>query len=254
MSAVTASAHGSDPAREAAPMIRIRDLEFRYRHGDFALRVPDFAIARGTQVAFTGPSGSGKTTMLNLVAGIHTPDTGQVTVDGARIDEMSDAARRAFRVRRLGLVFQEFELITYLGVLDNILLPYRIGAGLRLERETRERALELADRVGIAGSMLRRNVTRLSQGEKQRVALCRALLRRPRLLLADEPTGSLDPTNTTIVLDLILEAAQESGATLIMVTHDHELLGRFDRTVDFGAFHASAPGASSPATHEASDA
>ena len=221
------------------PMVHIERLRFRYRHSDFALRVPDLAITRGCTVAFTGPSGSGKTTLLNLIAGIRTPDDGRITVDGVRINALNETARRAFRVRRLGLVFQEFELIEYLSVLDNILLPYRIGAGLRLERSTRERAIELARVVGIE-SKLRRYVGRLSQGEKQRVALCRALLPRPLLLLADEPTGSLDPANKMRVLDLLLQCAAEVEATLVMVTHDHDLLDRFDRIVDFRGFHDAA--------------
>ena len=232
------------------PMVHIERLRFRYRHSDFALRVPDLAITRGSTVAFTGPSGSGKTTLLNLIAGIRTPDDGRITVDGVRINALNETARRAFRVQRLGLVFQEFELIEYLSVLDNILLPYRIGAGLRLERSTRERAIELARVVGIE-SKLRRYVGRLSHGEKQRVALCRALLIRPRLLLADEPTGSLDPANKVRVLDLLLDCARELESTLIMVTHDHDLLDRFDRIVDFSRFHdAAAPGDSGAALAE----
>ncbi len=240
------------PGRDAVdPMVHIERLRFRYRHSDFALRVPELAITRGSTVAFTGPSGSGKTTLLNLIAGIRVPDHGRITVDGDRVDSLSEPARRAFRVRRLGLVFEEFELIEYLSVLDNILLPYRIGAGLRLERATRERATELARVVGIEGK-LRRYVGRLSQGEKQRVALCRALLIRPRLLLADEPTGSLDPANKVRVLDLLLDSARELESTLIMVTHDHDLLDRFDRIVDFSQFHeAAAPGDAGAALAEA---
>jgi putative ABC transport system ATP-binding protein len=233
---VTAQRHEED-ATEA--MVRIAGLSFRYRHGDFALRVAELEIGRARTIAFTGPSGSGKTTLLSLIAGIRTPEQGQVSVDGVRIDALDEPARRAFRVRRLGLVFQEFELIGHLSVIDNILLPYRIGAGLRLERPTTERAIELARLVGIEDK-LRRCVGRLSQGEKQRVALCRALLTRPRLLLADEPTGSLDPTNKQLVLDLLLDSAREAGSTLVMVTHDGGLLDRFDRVVDFSVFHESA--------------
>ncbi len=233
------------------PMVHIEQLRFRYRHSDFVLRVPDLAITRGSTVAFTGPSGSGKTTLLNLIAGIRTPDHGRITVEGIRVNALNETARRAFRVRRLGLVFQEFELIEYLSVLDNILIPYRIGAGLRLERSTRERAIKLARIVGIE-SKLSRYVGRLSHGEKQRVALCRALLIRPRLLLADEPTGSLDPANKVRVIDLLLECAGEVEATLVMVTHDHDLLDRFDRIVDFTGFHAAAaPGDSGAGVAEA---
>ncbi len=224
------------------PMVHIEGLRFRYRHSDFALWVPELTITGGSTVAFTGPSGSGKTTLLNLIAGIRAPDEGRIAVDGVQVDSLSETARRAFRVCRLGLVFQEFELIEHLSVLDNILLPYRIGPALRLERSTRERAVELAGTVGI-DDKLHRYVGRLSQGEKQRVALCRALLTRPGLLLADEPTGSLDPANKMRVLDLLFECAREAGATLVMVTHDHDLLDRFERIVDFRQFHDTAASA-----------
>jgi len=219
-----------------APIVHVDGLRFSYRDSDFALHVPALEIERGVSVALTGPSGSGKTTLLHLLAGIHLPSAGRITVDGVEIASLGDAARRAFRIRRLGLVFQEFELLEYLDVLDNILLPYRIGPGLTLDGETRRRAEMLARTVGI-GELIRRRAARLSHGEKQRVALCRALVTRPGLLLADEPTGSLDPTNKRRVLDLLLQCAREAGATLVMVTHDHELLDRFDRIVDFGQFH-----------------
>jgi putative ABC transport system ATP-binding protein len=129
-------------------------------------------------------------------------------------------------------VFQEFELLEYLSVLDNILLPYRINPALGLDRKVRGRAAELADHVGI-GDKLARHATRLSQGEMQRVAVCRALVADPPLLLADEPTGNLDPDNTERVLDILFASAAERGATLVTVTHEYELLTRFDRVIDF---------------------
>ncbi len=221
------------------PMVHIDGLRFQYRNSDFVLRVSELRIGRGASVAFTGPSGSGKTTLLNLIAGIRTHYGGRISVDGVNIDALSDSARRTFRVCRIGLVFQEFELIEHFSVLDNMLLPYRIGPALKLTRSVRERALELAAIVGI-DDKLRRFVGRLSQGEKQRVALCRALLTRPGLLLADEPTGSLDPTNTLRVLELLFQCARDAEATLIMVTHNHELLDRFERVVDFSQFHCAA--------------
>ena len=225
-----------------APALHIEGLRFHYRNSDFALHVRELKIEPGASVAFIGPSGSGKTTLLNLIAGIQLPDEGRITVDGVNVEGLSDAARRRFRVSRLGLIFQEFELLAYLNVLDNILLPYRIGPSLELDHPTRQRANELAHTVGL-GDKLRRSVGRLSHGERQRVALCRALLTRPGLLLADEPTGSLDPTNKLRVLELMFECARDAEATLVMVTHDHELLERFDRIVDFKQFEdASTPG------------
>jgi len=188
-------------------------------------------------VAVIGPSGSGKTTLLHLVAGIVTPQQGRVVVDGVEVSALSDAQRRKFRIRRMGLVFQEFELLEYLNVLDNALLPYRITSALALDRGVRDRARSLAQSVGI-GSMLKRHVGRMSHGEKQRVAICRALVPEPTLLLADEPTGNLDPTTKTRVIDLLLEHARAHDTTVLTVTHDHTLLDRFDRTVDVERFQA----------------
>ena len=218
-------------------MIEISDLRFSYDESDFSLEIPRLTFAPGEQVAIVGPSGSGKTTLLNLIAGITTPQSGQVTTNYRHISELSDAARRDFRIANIGLVFQEFELLEYLNVLDNILLSYRINRTLRLDDKVRERAEAIARRVGISDK-LTRHATRLSQGEKQRVAVCRALVVQPPLLLADEPTGNLDPLNKDRVLDILFDYARRNAATLVTVTHDHDLLDRFDRVIDFKDFYA----------------
>lgn len=218
-------------------MIELRDLRFRYPAGEFELRVRELRVAKGEQVAVIGPSGSGKTTLLHLVAGIVAPIGGWVVTDGRRLSELDDSARRAFRIARLGLVFQEFELLDYLSVLDNTLLPYRITSALTLDRAVAERARGLAGDVGI-GDKLGRPVRRLSHGEKQRVAICRALVPDPSILLADEPTGNLDPTTKERVIDLLLAHARKHDTTVLTVTHDHSLLDRFDRVVDVASFHA----------------
>jgi len=212
-------------------MISISDLRFRYPEGEFELNVPNLEVAKGESVAVIGPSGSGKTTLLHLMTGIRLPQQGKVVTDEVEVTHLDDGARRDFRIRRIGMVFQEFELLEYLSVLDNILLPYRINGSLKLDRTVRERAASIAERVGIADKLDRLS-TRLSHGEKQRVAVCRALVAEPVLLLADEPTGNLDPTNTQKVLDILLDAAEMTGATLVTVTHDHDLLPRFDRSID----------------------
>ncbi len=213
-------------------MIRIRDLEFRYSDGEFVLRVPELTVKRGAAVAITGASGCGKTTLLHLVAGIRAPLSGSVVVGDVELASLADSARRAMRVRSIGLVFQAFELLDHLNVLDNVLLPYRISPALTLDRAARDRAVELLCSVGV-GDRLRRFADRLSHGERQRVAVCRALLPRPGLVLADEPTGNLDPANTARVLDILLAYTRDNDATLVTVTHDHELLDRFDRVVAF---------------------
>lgn len=218
-------------------MIAVTDLEFRYGE-EFRLNIPELSVDRGSRVAFIGPSGSGKTTLLHLLAGIVTPTAGRIAINGSEISRLDDVRRRDLRIRRIGLVFQEFELLEYLPVLDNILLPYRVHPALRLDEAVRERAVGLARDVGI-GDKLRRTPERLSQGERQRVAVCRALLPEPAILLADEPTGNLDPANAAQVLDILFDYSQTRDATLVTVTHDHDLLGRFERIVDFKDFHES---------------
>ena len=217
-------------------MIAAKNLDFRYGQSDFRLQVPELVIETGAKAALVGPSGSGKTTLLNLMAGITLPLAGRVVTNGMEISSMADAVRRDFRIRHIGLVFQEFELLNHLTVLDNILLGYRISAALELDRSVRERATRLAQQVGI-GDKLHRYVRRLSQGERQRVAVCRALLPEPPVLLCDEPTGNLDPANKQHVLDILVGYVEKTGATMVAVTHDHEILSRFDTVIDFREFH-----------------
>lgn len=214
-------------------MVELRDLLFRYGGTGFGLHIPALTIGAGEAVAVIGPSGSGKTTLLNLIAGILVPARGEVLVDGESVGAMSDSQRRHFRLRAIGQVFQTFELLEYLNVLDNILLPARIGSALTLDTALRERAAELARDMSI-GDKLGRPISRLSQGEKQRVAVCRALLAGPRLILADEPTGNLDPVAKQQVLQVLLRAAEANRASLVMVTHDISLLRYFDRHIDLG--------------------
>lgn len=216
-------------------MINISGLAFRYPAGEFQLRVPEFAVAEGEKIAVIGPSGSGKTTLLNLIAGILQPAGGTVEVGDVRVDALTDAERRNFRITNIGFVFQDFELLDYLNVLDNILHPYRITGALMLDGEVRARAAMLAESMGI-GNKLKRLVNDLSQGEKQRAAICRALLPWPKVILADEATGNLDPTNKSRILDLLFCSVDEHNATLLAVTHDHDLLKRFDRVIDFEDF------------------
>lgn len=216
-------------------MIQLEDVNFEYRSGEFRLGVPEFIVTRGEKVAVIGPSGSGKTTLLNLIAGIFVPLSGRVNVDRTAVNTLNDSDRRDFRIRKVGFVFQDFELLDYLTVMDNILHPYRITGALELTKEVKDRATGLAADMGI-GDKLNRGAKNLSQGEKQRAAICRALLPQPKVILADEATGNLDPENKTRILDLLFQRVEENNATLLAVTHDHELLRRFDRVVNFREF------------------
>ncbi|MAE65323.1 MAG: ABC transporter ATP-binding protein [Phycisphaeraceae bacterium] len=212
--------------------VEIEGVRFTYRGSDFALRIDRLAVDSGTTVVVVGPSGSGKTTLLNLMAGIFLPDAGRIVVGGTSVSDRSDAARRRFRIRQVGMVFQEFELLEHLTVRENVLLPFYINRALRITADVEASAQRLAQSLGIE-PLLRRRPRALSQGERQRVAIARALITEPAVLLADEPTGNLDPRNTQVILDLLLAEARRLSATLFMVTHDHALLSSFDRVIDF---------------------
>jgi putative ABC transport system ATP-binding protein len=216
-------------------MISLKEIAFQYSEGDFHLDIDDLSIARAEKVAFIGPSGSGKTTLLNLLAGILTPQRGTIFVDDMAVNKMNDAGRRDFRITNIGFIFQDFGLLDYLDVRNNILHPYRITDALILQNEVRERADMLAEQMGIADK-LERHPDDLSHGERQRVAICRALLTKPKLILADEATGNLDPKNKVHILDLLFESVKSHDATLVAVTHDQELLPNFDRVVNFHDF------------------
>jgi putative ABC transport system ATP-binding protein len=221
-------------------MIRIHSLDFQHQHGEFRLHVPELTVAQSEKVAVIGPSGSGKTTLLNLIAGIFHPDAGEICIGDVPVHQLTDAERRDFRITNIGFVFQDFELLDYLSVLDNIVHPYRITGALVLDQTVRARAKTLAENMGI-GDKLGRFPDELSQGEKQRAAICRALLPQPTLILADEATGNLDPDNKKVILDLLFDSVNNNDATLLAVTHDHELLPRFDRVVDFQHFRQGVP-------------
>ncbi|MFI4897393.1 MAG: ABC transporter ATP-binding protein [Phycisphaerales bacterium JB059] len=218
------------------PVLLGESLRYTYPSGGgdrFTLELDRVEVRPGEHTACIGPSGCGKSTLLRLLTGILVPDAGRVTLDGERLTEVSDARRRALRVSRVGMVFQQFALLDYLNALENILAPYRVSGALRLDRAARDRARTLAHELGIGG-LLKRKPDRLSQGERQRVAVCRALVTRPRLIVCDEPTGNLDPARSRATVDLIVREAEASGATVLLVTHDHALLDAFSRVIDLG--------------------
>lgn len=216
-------------------MIRISDIHFRYIPGDFHLGIKDLVIDAGEKVAVIGPSGSGKSTLLNLVAGILIPQEGSIEIDGLRITAQSDRARRDYRISNIGFVFQDFGLIDYLDVTDNILHPYRISGVLNINSDVKDRVKRLTELTGVS-SLLNRHPADLSHGERQRVAICRSLLPKPKLILADEATGNLDSDNKSHILELLAASVEENNATLLAVTHDQELLHYFDRVINFRDF------------------
>jgi len=203
-----------------SPVLQLEGVSKTYRRGDEQVRVLsnlDFALGAGEFVVVTGPSGAGKSTFLHIAGGLDAPDSGTVSVNGQDVWSMSTRARAAFRRRNLGFVFQFFNLVPMLTAVENVSLPLVLD-GMRA-RSADARAVELLDRVGL-GDRARHLPAELSGGQMQRVAVARALVARPSLVLADEPTGNLDSQSSTEVLDLLRSLSVEDGAAVVMVTHD----------------------------------
>ena len=212
--------------------VGIRGLEFAHPQATHGLKLNDLHVPSGTSLAVIGPSGSGKTTFLNILSGLVRPSAGSVNVAGTEVDALSGAGAEAFRAKKIGYVFQDFGLLEYLSALDNILHPFRICRGRRLDGAARDAAVEIAASLGIADRLSRRPA-QLSHGERQRVAICRAVVTEPAVILADEPTGNLDPDTATHILGQLMDTQRRLSSTLIVVTHDHGLLDRFDAVLDF---------------------
>jgi putative ABC transport system ATP-binding protein len=190
------------------------------------LRDIDLAVMPGEAVAIVGASGSGKSTLLALLAGLDVPSEGSVTLDGADLFALDEDARAALRGRALGFVFQSFQLLASLDALENVMLPLELAD----RRDADTAARQMLERVGL-GERLHHYPKHLSGGEQQRVALARAFVMEPKLLLADEPTGSLDEASGEAVIGLMFELNRERGTTLVMVTHDERLAARCGRIV-----------------------
>ena len=216
--------------------IRIDSLRIHWNLLGFKLHVPELHLRSAESVAIIGPSGSGKTTFLKLLAGIIQANGGTIQLGKTVLSQKTDNERRVFRQHSIGYVFQDFKLIEYLDVRENILTPWRLSEKNTFDKATmRKRAMELIERLGLS-SLSQRPILELSHGERQRTAIARALLLKPGLVLADEPTGNLDPANKTVVRDLLLSEAAVHRSTLIMVTHDRSLVDGFDRVIDFAEF------------------
>jgi putative ABC transport system ATP-binding protein len=196
--------------------------------------VPDFKLDGQAQVALSGESGSGKTTFLNLIAGILAPDSGSIQLNGQELAGLSESARDRVRATSIGYIFQTFNLLQGYTALENVLLGMSFGPGA-----DREFAKALLKRVGLEAK-LNHLPRQLSTGQQQRVAVARALANRPQLVLADEPTGNLDHANAREALTLIREACRENGAALLLVSHDREVLGKFETVQDLAKLNRAA--------------
>ena len=213
------------------PVLEVRGLAKSIRSGSRVveiLRGIDFSIPAGTFAVIQGPSGSGKSTLLGLLAGLDKPTVGEILLDGEPLANLPEDQMALLRGRKIGFVFQAYQLVPTLTALENVMLPLDLTG--HASRESRNRAIELLGEVGL-GDRTDHYPVQLSGGEQQRVALARAFVTNPPIVLADEPTGNLDSTNGALVLEMLLKLNRESGTTLVMVTHDNQIASKAGRRI-----------------------
>jgi putative ABC transport system ATP-binding protein len=246
MPASTRSDGPRDSAAVAALPLRLDGVTLDHVGGDGrpfrVLDIPDLTVPAGAHIGLRGPSGCGKTSLLHLMAGLILPSTGSVAWGGTVVSELPVAARDRWRRLTLGFIFQDFHLVPELDVAANITLPATFSHW-RIDQTQRDRAAWLASRMGLADPHRKASV--LSRGEQQRVAIARALMNRPALILADEPTASLDAEHAMTVGALLVEVAAEAGATLVCVSHDPALLARMETIISIEAAGVVTRGGSS---------
>lgn len=231
------------------PVIEVSALRFRWqRRAPLVLHLDRLTVTRGERLFIAGPSGSGKSTLLGLLAGVTVPEAGSVRVLDRALETLDGAARDRFRADHVGYIFQQFNLLPYLGLIDNVTLPCRFSARRRARALARSPALaaeahRLLARLDLADlADGHRPATTLSVGQQQRVAAARALIGAPELLIADEPTSALDPDRRAAFIRLLFEECTEAGSTLVFVSHERTLAPLFDRTVHLGGADDAAAG------------
>jgi putative ABC transport system ATP-binding protein len=230
-----------------APIIELRDLQFTWpAQATPCLDIPELTIQAGERVFIHGPSGSGKSTLLGLLGGVLAPERGTIDVLGARLNSMPPASRDRFRSDHVGFIFQLFNLVPYLSVIDNVMLPGRFSARRRSQavaagNSLRDEALRLLSHLDIEAALLARRVAELSVGQQQRVAAARALLGRPEIVVADEPTSALDADRQKGFLKLLLHECTAAAATLLYVSHDRRLAAEFSREIALPSINRAQP-------------
>lgn len=211
-------------------MLKVENLLKQFKSGDQIVKAVDeinFSVPQSMFAAIIGKSGSGKSTLLALLGALDKPSSGHITVDNIDITTLSDRRLTAYRRDVIGFVFQQYNLVPNLNAIENVMLPMEFAGVTHVKRRTR--AVELLEQVGLSGEKQKRKPTRLSGGEQQRVAIARALANKPKLVLADEPTGNLDSNTGKVIFDLLHKLARTEKTTIIAVTHDLSIAGRTDK-------------------------
>lgn len=218
----------------SADVLTLTDISYRWPGRlTFALSVPNLSIAQGETVLLLGESGSGKSTLLSLICGTILPDSGAVVIGDTDITKLSGGARDKLRAEKFGVIFQQFNLLPFGSVADNILLPLRFAPKRRKRASpARAQAADLCAALGLPQSVLGAAAASLSVGQQQRVAVARALIGHPPLIIADEPTSALDANSQAAFLDLLFAQTKAQGTSLLMVSHDPRLGARFDRVIE----------------------
>ena len=230
------------------PLLQVTDLQFAWPGQPVLLDIPAFSLQAGERLFLKGPSGSGKTTLLGLLGGVHQPQQGAISLLGQSLRQLSSLRRDRFRADHTGYLFQQFNLLPYLSVLDNVTLPCRFSA-LRRERALRQQptldtaAEHLLRELGLSDATLhQRSAGALSIGQQQRVAAARALIGSPELVISDEPTSALDADSRDAFLKLLFDECEQMGSSLLFVSHDTSLATRFDRALSLAELNrASKP-------------
>jgi len=221
--------------------VSVQEVSFAYGTNAKVLEIASFGASRGERLFIHGPSGSGKTTFLGLLTGILSPQSGRVSILGQNISELSPRQKDGFRSQHIGYIFQQFNLIPYLSVIDNILLPLWMNKNRMKKIQSKKPAEEaeaLAERLGLI-ECIKKNVLELSVGQQQRVAVARALIGQPDLIIADEPTSALDEDRQKEFIDLLLEKTESRKSTILFVSHNQRLAAHFDRSISLGEMNTA---------------
>ncbi len=225
------------------PSIEISQLSFRWPDTQYdLLNIPELSIQQGEKIFIHGASGSGKSTFLNILTGVLTPDNGRISILNQKVDHTNNSQYDSFRADHFGIIFQQFNLISYLTVLENVILPlsfskYRLSRASENKLHHSEEAFNLLNSLGLSSEEISsRNVTKLSTGQQQRVAAARALIGSPEIIIADEPTSALDEDAKHGFIELLFNQTNKTNSTIIFVSHDHSLANMFDRTLSMKNF------------------